>query len=90
MNDRLLTNGEALKALQKYPIHGGQKVELAHPVTEYIRIMEAQDAKTLKDVGGWLDVNEHTFASSLSRLDWLSDPHWIAFKDTLKKGELPE
>ena len=45
-SSRLLTDREALVALNKYPTHRGERVELRHPVQEYIRIIEAQDTKT--------------------------------------------
>ncbi len=47
---RLLTDYEALIALNEYPTHSGYVITLPHnrPLIDFIRIMEAQLAKDLK------------------------------------------
>ena len=42
-----LPDAETLKALNKYPTCASQPVRLAHPVEEYIRIIDAQITKAI-------------------------------------------
>lgn len=50
-NDRLLTDGEALKAMNKYPIHATQAVRISDLELDcYTRLLLTQDAKTARMV----------------------------------------
>lgn len=64
LTDRLLTDKEALVALNQYPTHSGYVVRLPHdrPLQDFIRVMEAQDIKSYEqgriderqEIGEWL------------------------------------
>ncbi len=90
MNERLLTLEERSAAcMGKRPARKGDHMArvLSHNVED--AMLEAQDKKTLKAVGEWLESKERKvdcLDGQISR-GFLITPEDI---DSLKKGELPE